>query len=138
MQQWHGSNLDLLLRLSGCSWRVSSICCKPLFALDYHVVIKICSGLQVTRQDAQRTLSFVVEFAVLNMHVAKNQYSWVAKSQGEKKQKNYFEIFNTRFLSPFSSCLTKVIIQVLDHFYSFLSQKALLIPAGSSVQKSMV
>jgi len=25
----------------------------------------------------------------------------------------------------------------LDHFYSFLSQKALLIPAGSYVQKSM-
>lgn len=54
MQQWHGSNLDLLLRSSGCSQRVSSICCKPLFAIDYHVVVKICSGLQVTRQAAQR------------------------------------------------------------------------------------
>lgn len=102
MQQWHGSNLDLLLRLSGCSWRVSSICCKPLFALDYHVVIKICSGLQVTRQDAQRTLSFVVEFAVLNTHVVKNQYSWVAKSQGEKNKRTTLRylILDFCFLFP--------------------------------------
>lgn len=50
MQQWHGSNLDLILHSSG----VSGICCKPLFAVDFHVVAKICSGLQVTRQDAHR------------------------------------------------------------------------------------
>lgn len=60
MQHWHGSNLDLLLRSSGCSRGVSSICCKPLFAIDYHVVIKICSGLQVTRQDAQRREHWVL------------------------------------------------------------------------------
>lgn len=33
---------------------VSSICCKLLFAIDYHIILKICSGLHVTRQDAQR------------------------------------------------------------------------------------
>lgn len=44
---------------------------------------------------------------------------------GRGSKELYFEILNTRFLSPFCSCLTKVIIQVLDHFYLIFEPESL-------------